>query len=107
MKHIIASLIEVLKTWLHPLLENDAFRAISFILDSESYKFLDADITYNEVKVIMEHFKDLLLANNCCIDHLKEELEILLDHINSYVSKASAEKYWPIIFCIGDDLGIL
>ena len=74
-------------------MENDAFKAISIILDSESYKFLDADITYNEVKVIMEHFKDLLLANNCCIDHLKEELEILLDHINRYVSKASAEKY--------------
>ena len=25
----------------------------------------------------MEHFKDLLLANNCHFDHLKEELEIL------------------------------
>ena len=30
----------------------------------------------------MEHFKDLLLTNNCCIDHLKEDLEVLFDHIN-------------------------
>ena len=43
---------------------------------------LDADIIYDEVKVIMEHFKDLLLTNNCCIDHLKEDLEVLFDHIN-------------------------
>ena len=52
----------------------------------------------------MDHFKDVLLANNCHIDHLKEEL--LFDHINRYVSKSSAEKCWPIIFRIGDNLGI-
>ena len=50
----------------------------------------------------MEHFKDLLLVNNCHIDHLKKELEILSDHINRHVP----EKCWPINFCIGDDLGI-
>ena len=49
---------------------------------------------------------DLLLANNCHIDHLKEELEILFDHINKYVSKSSPEKCWPIIFRIVYDLGI-
>ena len=49
---------------------------------------------------------DLLLANNCRIDHLKEELEILFDHVNKYVSKSSPGKYWPIIFRIGDNLGI-
>ena len=58
----------------------------------ESYKFLDVDIFYNEVIIIVEHFKDLLLANNCRIDHLKEKLEILFDHINRYVSKSSAKK---------------
>ena len=50
----------------------------------------------------MEHFKDLLLVNNCHIDHLKKELEILSDDINRHVP----EKCWPIKFCIGDDLGI-
>ena len=49
---------------------------------------------------------DLLLANNCRIDHLKEELEIVFDHVNKYVSKSSPEKCWPIIFRIGDNLGI-
>ena len=43
---------------------------------------LDADIIYDEVKVILEYFKDLLLTNNCCTDHLKEDLEVLFDHIN-------------------------
>ena len=66
--------------------------------------FLDVDIIYDEVFV--DHFKDVLLANNCHIDHWKEELEILFDHINRYVSKSSAEKCWPIIFRIGDNLGI-
>ena len=68
--------------------------------------FLDVDIIYDEVKVIVDHFEDVLLTNNCHIDHLKEELEILFDHINRYVSKSSAEKCWPIIFRIGDNLGI-
>ena len=66
--------------------------------------FLDVDIIYDEVFV--DHFKDVLLANNCHIDHWKEELEILFDRINRYVSKSSAEKCWPIIFRIGDNLGI-
>ena len=86
-KRTIASLMEALKTRLQPLLENDVFKAISIILDSESYKFLDVDIIYDEVKVIVEHFKDLLLVNNCRIDHLKEELEI-----NRYIAKFSAKK---------------
>ena len=90
-KSILESSIEALKTRLQPLLDNNVFRAISMILDSESYKFLDVDIVYDEVKVIMEHFKPLLLANNCRTDQLKEELEILYDHINRYVSKSSAE----------------
>ena len=91
-KHIIASLVEAVKTWLQPLLENDIFKAISIVLDSESYKFLDVDIIYDEVKVIVEHFKDVLSVNNCHTDHLKEELEILFDHINRYVSKSSCKK---------------
>ena len=91
-KHIIASLVEALKTWLQPLLENDIFKAISIVLDSESYKFLDVDIIYDEVKVIVEHFKDVLSANNCHTDHLKEEVEILFDHINRYLSKSSCKK---------------
>ena len=60
----------------------------------------------NDVKVIVEYFKDLLLINNCHIDQLKEELEILIDHIDRYASKSSAEKCWTIIFHIGDDLRI-
>ena len=87
--HIIASLIEALKTQLQPLLENDIFKVISITLDSKSYKFLNVDIIYDEVKVIEGDFKDVLLTNNYHIDHLKEELEILFDHINRYVSKSS------------------
>ena len=60
----------------------------------------------NDVKVIVEYFKDLLLINNCHINQLKEELEILIDHIDRYASKSSAEKCWTIIFHIGDDLRI-
>ena len=74
--------------------------------ESESYPFLSVDIIYDEVKVIVEHFKSLLLGNNCSIDHLKEELEVLHDHIIRYVPKSSSERCWPILFCNGHDLGI-
>ena len=48
----------------------------------------------------------VLLANGCNMTHLKEEFELLHDHIKRYVSKVSTEKCWPIIFQIGADLGI-
>ena len=63
------------------------FKVICIILDSESYSFLSVDIIYDEVKVIVKHFKSLQLANNYSIDHLKEELEVLHDHIMRYVRK--------------------
>ena len=65
---------------------------------SESYLFLSVDIIYDEVKVIVEHFKSLLPTNHCSINHLKEELEVLHDHIIRYVSKLSSERCCPIIF---------
>ena len=80
-KTIVESLIKTLKSRLEPLLENEVFKAIYLILNSEPYPFLSVDIIYDKVKVIVEHFKSLLLANNCSIDHLKEELEVLHDHI--------------------------
>ena len=47
-----------------------------------------------------------LLANNCNLNFLKEELKILHDHVKRYVSKCSSKKCWPIIFQIGQELGI-
>ena len=70
-KTIVESLIKALKSCLEPLLENEVFKAICIILDSESYPFLSVDIIYDEVKVIVEHSKSLLLTNNCSISHLK------------------------------------
>ena len=71
-----------------------------------NFDILNVDIIFNEVKVTMEHFKDLLLTNNYQVDHLKEELEILFDHFKRYISKYSAKKCQPNIFSIGDDFGI-
>ena len=51
------------------------FKAISIILDSEPSKFFDADTICHKVKVIAQHFKDLLLGKNCRIDQLKEQLQ--------------------------------
>ena len=70
-KTIVESVIKALKFHLEPLLENEVFKTICIILDSESYLFLSVDIIYDKVKVIVEHFKSLLLANNCSIDHLE------------------------------------
>ena len=50
---IISSLKESLALRLESILENDVFKAISVILDSESYQFLESDIVYDEVKVVV------------------------------------------------------
>ena len=99
-KSIFESLTKSLKFHLEPLLENKVFKAICIILDSESYLFLSVDIIYDEVNVIVEHFKSLLLANNCSIDHLKEGLEVSHNHIR-YFSKSPSEGCWPIFFALG------
>ena len=52
------------------------------------FDILNVGIIFDKVKVIVEHFKDLLLANNCRIDHLKEEHKILFDHFSRYISKS-------------------
>ena len=64
--------------------------------ESESNPFLSVDIIYDEVKVIVEHFRSLLLAT----------LLLLHDHIIRYISKSSSERCWPITFRNGHDVGI-
>ena len=39
------------------LLENPVFKSIGMILDAESYQFYDADVLYDKVKVVADHFK--------------------------------------------------
>ena len=80
-------------------------KAISVILDSESYQFLESDIVYDEVKFVVDYFKPPLLANNCNLNFLKKEFEILHDHVKRYVSICSSEKCWSIIFRIDQELG--
>ena len=103
---IISSLKESLALRLESILENDVFKAISVILDSESYQFLESDIVYDEVKVVVDYFESHLLANNCNLNFLKEEFKILHDQVKRYVSKCLSEKCWSIIFRIGQELRI-
>ena len=46
------------------------------------------------------------MANGCSTEHLKEESDILHDHIKRYTLKNTPEKFWQIIFNIVRDLGI-
>ena len=101
----VGYLKEYLALQLESILENNIFKAISVILDSKCYQFLESDIVYNEVKVVY-YFESPMLANNCNLNFLKEELKTLHNHIKRYVSKCLSEKCWPIIFCIGLELGI-
>ena len=56
---IISSVRESLALWLESILENDVFKAISVILDSESYQFLESDIVFDEVKVVVDYSSHL------------------------------------------------
>ena len=76
------------------------------ILNSESHQLNDADVLYDKVKVVADHFKSMLMANGCSTEHLKERPEILHNHIKRYVSKNTTDKCWQIIFNISYDVGI-
>ena len=99
-KHIITTLIKALKTRLQPLLENNVFKAISSILDSESYKFLDGDVIHDKAKVIVEHFKDFFSPIIVRIDHSKEYLEILFDRIKRYISNLLQKNAGQLFFAM-------
>ena len=58
---VTSSLKESLALWLESILENDIFKVVSVILDSDSYQFLESDVVYDEVKVV-DYFKSPLLA---------------------------------------------
>ena len=103
---IVELLKEALSTRLESLLENDLFKSISIILDSESYQFIEPNVIYEEIQVVVKHFESILLTNGCNVNNLKEEFELLHDHIKRFISKSTPEKCWPIIFRIGRDLGI-
>ena len=56
-KVIFEGLQEALKTRLEPLLESDLFKAISMVLDSESYQFLEPNVIFEEIEIIVKHFE--------------------------------------------------
>ena len=103
--NILLNLKTALTVQIEPLLKNPVFKSIGIILNLESYQFHDADVLYDEVKVA-DHFKSMLMINGCPTEHLKEEFEILHNHIKRSVLKNKPEKCWQIIFNIGCDLGI-
>ena len=47
----------------------------------QSHQFLESDIVYDVVKVVVDYFESPLLENNCNLNFLKEEFEILHDHV--------------------------
>ena len=95
-----------LETCLNPLLENDAFKSISLILDSSSYQHTTIDSLIMDLGVVKLHFNDMLTATNCNTVNLNQEFEVLHDHVTRFLSRPSPEKCWPIVFKIGSDLGI-
>ena len=58
---------------MEPLLENPVFKSFGMIPNLKSYQFHDADVLYNEVKVVADHFTLMLTTNGCSTEHLKEE----------------------------------
>ena len=53
----ILNLKTALTVQLEQLLENPVFKSNEVILDSEYYQFYGADVVYNKMKVVADHFK--------------------------------------------------
>ena len=53
----ILNLKTALTVQLEQLLENPVFKSNEVILDSEYYQFHGADVVYNKMKVVADHFK--------------------------------------------------
>ena len=64
------------------------------------------DILFDELNVIVDHFREMLVNNGCKIAKLKTELDIVHDHIIKFALNHEPVKCWPLIFKLKHELGV-
>ena len=87
------------------MLDNN-FKAIASFLDTKSYQFTEIDEVYKDLSTIATFFSEILNANGCDIDALRNEFTIVHTHVVQFLSSSSTERCWKRLFQMKNTLGI-
>ena len=104
---ILDVLKESLITRFSSILENAVFKFIASFLDTKSYQFTEIDEVYQHVSIIANFFSEILNANGCDIDALRNEFTIVHTHVIQFLSATSTERCWKRLFQMKNTLGII
>ena len=104
---ILLKLVERLQHRLESIVEDPVIKAMAIFLHTKMYPISQFDDLYEEVKVIVERFSQLLVANGCQLEVLESELDMLFEHVNLFLSNKPSEKVWPHLFLSKRELGIV
>lgn len=103
---ILSKLETSLAKRLGSLTEEPIFKVMAQLLDTKCYHTSDVNEIKEKVSLIKNCFETLLLANGCLIDKCETEMEIVYEHIVTFMSQKCPSKFWPALFLIEEELGI-
>ena len=84
---ILSTLEESVKVRFSQIIENPIIVAMAKLLNTERFSYIDLEELFNEVMVIYDHFQKILTANGCLPDYLKNELRVMMLHVNTFFSR--------------------
>ena len=104
---VIDKLITFFKNRSSCFIKDDFFTAAAAFLDTKSYVNEDCEELYKKsVPIIVSHYSQQLIANNCDVDHLKAEFRVMFAHVRKFLSGNSPSRCWPQLFQLKSSLGL-
>ena len=104
---VIDKLITSFKNRFSCFAEDDFFTATATFLDTKSYVNEVCEELYEKsVPIIVSRYSRQLVANNCNIDRLKAEFQVMFTHVRKFLSGNSPSRCWPQLFQLKSGLGL-
>ena len=86
--------------------KDDFFLAVADVLNTQAYLYKTYDELFLKVSVIVTKFKSLLIANGWQLTKLECELDILREHVTTFLPCVTPIRAWPQIFAMNHALGV-
>ena len=106
----VSTIVSELKVTLNDRLSrfdaNPVLKSMAMFLDTKGYEVFEFEDIYSHVKVLSDHFLNLIQANGCDVTKLRAETDILYEHVVKFFLKKKPIDVWPHLFSVAKSLGI-
>ena len=104
---IFEKLIEAMTLRLGSIPENPLFISVASFLDTRLYICIcNSEDLSDHINTMVDRYRLLLEANNCNLENIHYEFDIIFDHVKHFMPNRSSSKAWPLIFKLKEGLGI-